>query len=145
MAASGIGCQHQPPQNVNPMPKPTVVCENDGIRHDVFRGMTFEEFTPHIPSGSIDSLDFDTTIQDYAIALVTAPRQDGETKMQFTTTFVTDDRQEIVKTWAVASGNNGESVCGLFLVPNNVASVNTVREASESQRDIEPRDQASPD
>jgi hypothetical protein len=140
MASIGLGCQNQPPQNVNTLPEPFVVCENDGIRHDVFRGMTIEEFTPQVPSGSIDSLDFDTTIQDYAIALVTAPREDGDARLQFTTTFVTDDQHQIVKAWTVASGHNGETACGLFLVPDNVASAKTVR----TQAEIESLDSESP-
>lgn len=143
MAALGVGCNKQPPAVSNAAPKPFFVTENDSIIHELYRGITFEQFTQSIPSGSIDSIDFDSTIQDYAIAVVTAPRQADEDGLQFTTTFITDNQEKIVKAWTMASGNNGDKVRGLFLIPTSVTSATTIRSSSSAEQGGAQLDQKS--
>ncbi len=136
ISAVGICCTKPSPTVPKAAPKPFAVSENEGVVHEFYRDITFDEFAPSLPSGSIDSLDFDSTIQDYAIALVIAPRSaDDEVALEFTTTFVTDNQEKLVKTWTVASGNKGDKVRGLFLVPKSVASAATIRSTSKTENE----------
>jgi hypothetical protein len=144
-SALGIGCEKKSRTASNDLPQPFVVSENDGIIHEFYRDITFEQFTPSLPSGSIDSIDFDTTIQDYAIALVTAPRDTDDTELEFTTIFVTDKQDNIVKKWTVASGNKSDKVRGLFLVPKTVASASTTRAVPQQCIDDSQSNQNSTD
>ncbi len=134
-SALGIGCEKESRTASNDLPQPFAVSENDGVVHEFYRDIPFEQFTPRLPSGSIDSLDFDTTLQDYALALVTAPRDADDIEREFTTAFVTDEQDHIVKKWTVASGNKSDKARGLFLVPKTVASATTTRAAP--QRNID--------
>lgn len=144
MASLGVGSQKQPSRVSNARPKPSFVSKNDGITHEIYRGLSFGEFMPSIPSGSIDSIDLDTEIQDYAIALVNAP-WDDDLELQFTTTFVSEGYGEIIKNWSLSTKNRGETVCGLFLVPSDVTSARTVRRMSAPKAGENPVDRESLD
>ena len=134
IAAISVGCNKQSPAVLHSAPTPFSVTDNDSIVHELYRGITFDQFTPSIPSGLFDSIDFDSTNQDYVIAVVTAPRLADDGELQFTTTFVAGNQEKIVKAWSVASGNKGNKVRGLFLVPTSVASATTIRSSFTTEQ-----------
>ena len=124
LAAFGIGCTKQPPAT-KATPTPFAVIANDGVRHEIYRGLPFEQFTPSLPSGSVDTIDFDGTLQNYSIALVTVPITNGRKSVQFTTTFKANNQDSITKLWMAAPGNTGEWARGVFLIPASIVSAAT--------------------
>ncbi|MDB5340157.1 MAG: hypothetical protein JWN70_5776 [Planctomycetaceae bacterium] len=134
MAAAICGCG---PAVVvpKPTPAPFTTVKNDGIIHEIYRGVTLDEFTPTLPSGSLDSIDFDMTIPNYAIVLVTASATKLDASVEFTTTFFVAHHPATVKTWSVVPGNHGEIVRGLFVVANEITSATTTR--STTATDVE--------
>lgn len=133
IAALGISCNRQSTPVAKALPKPFAVIENDGITHEFYRDITFEKFSPTIPDGSLDAIDFDLSESDYTIALVTAPHTVKDRAVEFTTTFVTEKQERIVKTWGRASGNQGDKARGLFLLPRSVESATTTESASKAE------------
>lgn len=115
-----------------PAPEPYTTVENDGIVHEIYRGLTLDEFTLTLPNGALDSIDFDLTIPNYEIVLVTASGTKVDESVEFTTTFFSALHPTTVKTWSVAQGNHGEIVRGLFVVPSEITSATTTRTTTDT-------------
>jgi hypothetical protein len=120
------GCRPAGPPGVSPI-KPFAVQTNDGIDHELYRGVSLDAFLKQLPSGSIDSLDMSFDNGSQVFALVKVPEQPARnlTKVRFETTFKTQDGQKIEKRWTAAAGRTAGKVTGLFCLPPSVTGGET--------------------
>jgi hypothetical protein len=127
ISCPGCGPTTIPPDNGL---KPFAASDGNGIHHNLYRNLKFEQVSATLPAGSVDALDIDGTAPNGVIVLVTATIGDSP-QTEFTTTFKTNDNHNFAKTWKVASGNKGKVARGLFVVTSSVTGASTVRNQSK--------------
>jgi hypothetical protein len=124
-----VGCSTSTP----PEGKPFAVASNDGIDHELYRGLSLDDFLGKLPAGSVDSMDLDLQIKTPVFAVVKVPAQPGRdlTKVRFASTFKTKDGQTIEKQWEAAEGRTEGGTIGVFCLPATVTGGETKVIANE--------------
>jgi len=132
VVVSVVGCQQQPPSSPGPAApgnaetKPSFIKTNDGIDHEFYRNVSLDALLKQLPSGSVDSLDFNLD-KDQVFALVTIPERStlDLAKVRFETRFKTQDGQVIQKRWTAAKGRKSGKAVALFCLPPSVVEGET--------------------
>jgi len=103
--------------------EPFAVKTNDGIAHKLYAKVSLEAFLKQLPSGSIDTIDIVSTEGSQAFVLVVVPEESA--RLQFETTFETQEGEKLVKEWKAAEGRRSGAVTGLFVLPGNIVDATT--------------------
>ena len=118
-----LGC-NSPARTAKPI-TPFATSRDKVAKHELFRGIKFEELTRTMPDGTVDAIHFNADLSDYVLARVTANVPQNGNDAQFRTEFLTSDGESIICPWAPADASTKETATALFVLPETVTGAKT--------------------